>query len=117
MALSPEFRDYVLELLDPVQPFMLRPMFGGAGLFVDGKMFGLISRSDALYLKTDEQNRAEFEALDSEPHYGLRAYWLAPADLLEDPDRLCELALGAIAVSRRSPDKPKKKSKKKAQAS
>ena len=105
MALSPEFRDYVLELLDPVQPFTLRPMFG------------LISRSDALYLKTDEQNRAEFEALDSEPHYGLRAYWLAPADLLEDPDRLCELALGAIAVSRRSPDKPKKKSKKKAQAS
>jgi DNA transformation protein len=109
MALSQEFKAYVLELLDPVQPFTFRPMFGGAGFFVDGKMFALISRSDALYLKTDEQNRGEFQDMESEPHYGLKPYWLAPADLLEDQDRLCELARGSIAVARRSPDKPKKK--------
>lgn len=113
MPVSPEFRDYVLELLEPVQPFSLRPMFGGAGLFVDGKIFAIISRSDALYFKTDDLNRADFEAIDSEPFGPLPSYWLAPADLLEDTDRLCELALGSIAVARRAPDKPKRKSKKK----
>jgi DNA transformation protein len=109
MAVSREFRDYVLELLEPVRPFTFRPMFGGAGLFAGGRMFALISRSDALYFKTDGRNRADFEEIDSEPFEPLPSYWLAPADLFEDPERLCELARGSMAAARRAPNRATKK--------
>jgi DNA transformation protein len=37
-----------------------RRMFGGHGIFHEGRMFGLVS-GERLYLKTDEESRAEFE--------------------------------------------------------
>ena len=36
-------------------------MFGGAGLYRDGVMFGLVV-DDVLYLKVDERGRGEFDA-------------------------------------------------------
>ncbi|MDG2087826.1 MAG: TfoX/Sxy family protein [Arenicellaceae bacterium] len=39
-----------------------RHMFGGHGLYYDGIMFGLVA-DDQFYLKVDDTNRADFEAL------------------------------------------------------
>lgn len=47
-------------------PVTMRPMFGGWGVFLDGAMFGLVSR-ERLYLKTDERTRGEFERAGLEP--------------------------------------------------
>ncbi|MFM7344255.1 MAG: TfoX/Sxy family protein, partial [Tagaea sp.] len=38
-----------------------RAMFGGWGVYREGRMFGLIAE-DALYLKADDKNRPLFEA-------------------------------------------------------
>ena len=44
MAVSDEFADYVVEQLSNWGEVSARRMFGGAGLYRDGTMFGLIRR-------------------------------------------------------------------------
>ena len=86
-------------------------MFGGAGLYADGVMFGLLSR-DVIYLKADETTRSAFESEGCEPFSyrakgGQRAsmsYWRMPERLYDDPDELAVWAHQALAVAQRSRD-------------
>lgn len=69
MAISTEEREfaaYVVDLLQGMGPVYSKSMFGGFGVFLDGLMFGLIAGNE-LYLKVDELNLAEFEALGLQP--------------------------------------------------
>ncbi|MBS0241484.1 MAG: TfoX/Sxy family protein [Proteobacteria bacterium] len=84
-------------------------MFGGAGLFLDGLMFGLIT-GDATYLKADAENRAMFEAEGMQPFSYLRrgaiatltSYWRLPDRLLDEPDELLDWARASHACARRN---------------
>lgn len=53
MAVSDDFLNYVLDQLSRWGHVTVRRMFGGAGLYRDGKMFGLIA-DDIAYLKADD---------------------------------------------------------------
>jgi DNA transformation protein len=87
------------ELLAPLGPVMLKRMFGGYGVFLDGLMFGLVS-DDRLYFKTSEVSRAAFEAEGLGPFTYtkkgatavLTSYWQVPDRLLDDSDELVEWA-------------------------
>ena len=61
MTISREYLQHVLEMLEPLGGIRSRRMFGGAGIYRDGTMFGLIA-DDELYLRTDDINRPDFEA-------------------------------------------------------
>jgi DNA transformation protein len=97
------------EHLAPLGPITIRRMFGGAGVFLDGLMFGLIA-DGVLYLKTDEAGRTEFEREGLEPftyaRKGERAtlisYWRAPERLIDEPDELLAWARKASEVARRA---------------
>ena len=41
-------------------------MFGGFGIFCDGKMFGIVDAKGNCYLKADETTFPDFEAHNSE---------------------------------------------------
>jgi len=107
MAISPEFRDFILEQLEPLGPVSARAMFGGAGLYLDGILFALIAR-DVLYLRTDEVNRGDFERVGSGPFTPSAAkpytlpYHEAPAEALDDADDLCRWARGAWEAAKRA---------------
>ena len=47
MAVSRGFQDFVLDLLEPLNP-VSRRMFSGVGLFHGGVMFGLLVRDTML---------------------------------------------------------------------
>jgi DNA transformation protein len=87
------------ELLAPLGPVVLKRMFGGYGVFLDGLMFGLVS-DDQLYFKTSEASRAAFQAEGLGPFTYtkkgaaavLTSYWQAPDRLLDDSDELVEWA-------------------------
>ncbi len=106
MAVSAEYRDFVLEQLERVEPVTARAMFGGVGIYSRGLFFALIA-GDTVYLKVDDTNRADFEAAgmgpfrpfggDSKP----MQYYELPAELLEDPDRLRPWMHKALEVARR----------------
>ncbi|HEX5377037.1 MAG TPA: TfoX/Sxy family protein [Phenylobacterium sp.] len=113
MAVSPDFLDFVLEQLQPMGGITHRRMFGGVGLSRHELFFGLIAE-DVLYLKVDDENRAEFEAAGCEPFRPFggdkpMSYWSAPLEALEDPDALVAWSGKALdaAVRARAP-KPRK---------
>ena len=66
MAVSPGFANFVTEQLDGCGPIVTRRMFGGVGIY-SGDVFFAIIDNDILYLKTDDSNRADFEAAGSGP--------------------------------------------------
>jgi DNA transformation protein and related proteins len=111
MAVSPEFRDHILDLLQGFDGMSVRSMFGGAGLFLDGAMFGLVHRSDVLYFRTDDGNRGAYEAAGMGPLVPFAdgrmtmPFHQVPPDLFEDADEMCDWAREAWQAARRSKEK------------
>lgn len=111
MPVTASFVDFVLEQLAGLGAVSSRRMFGGVGLYCDGRFFGLID-DDTLYLKVDDGNRAMFEAAGMGPFrpFGderAMQYHELPADLLEDPERLRPWVDGALDAARRARRKKK----------
>jgi len=106
MAVSVEFRDYVLEMLAPLGGVAARRMFGGAGLYRDGAIFALVA-DDVLYFKVDDGNRGDFEAAGSGPFVPFpdgrmtMPYREVPADVLEEAETLRDWARRAWEAGRR----------------
>lgn len=107
MAVSPEYREFVLEQLGRVAPAVTsRAMFGGVGVY-SGVFFFALLAGDTVYLKVDDVNRPDFEAAGMGPFYPFdggkpMGYWELPADLLEDAEGLRPWIEKAIDVARRS---------------
>jgi DNA transformation protein len=117
MSLNPDFRDYILEQLNRLVPTTARAMFGGAGLYAEGRIFGLLD-DDTLYFKTNPETRPAFETAGCRPFQPFgpetkpMGYFEVPADAIEDPERLrpwLELALAAARAE--SSGKAKKRPK------
>jgi DNA transformation protein len=108
MSVRREFSEYAVELLSALGSVQARRMFGGVGLYCDGLMFALLA-GDALYFKVDEENRAAFEAVGSEPfRYAKKgewvtlSYWRAPDEALDSPEQALPWARSAHAAAVRA---------------
>jgi DNA transformation protein and related proteins len=111
MAVTPEYREFVLEQMGRVAPVTSRAMFGGVGVYSGGLFFALMD-NDTVYLKVDDTNRPDFEAAGMGPFRpfegaGAMGYYELPAELLEDLDRLRPWMDAALDVARRSRKKKK----------
>lgn len=103
MPVSPEYKEFIIEQLDRLGPVRMRGMFGGAGVYLDDLMFGLIF-DETLYLKVDDRNRPDFEAEGMEPFTyemtdgstGSLRYYEVPERLYDDPDELVQWARKAM---------------------
>jgi DNA transformation protein len=119
MAVSVEFRRYVLDQLHGLGRVTARPMFGGVGLYNDNLFFALLD-NDTLYFKVNDATRPRYAALGmkpfcpypDDPSREMGGYFEVPADVLEDADELVtwarqasEVALSARDGKRRSPPK------------
>ncbi|MBL8702300.1 MAG: TfoX/Sxy family protein [Alphaproteobacteria bacterium] len=100
------FLAFVRDALRPWGSVSVRRMFGAAGLFRDGTMFGFVL-DDALYLKVGAANRAAFIEAGCKPFvYTAKgkamamSYWDAPAAALDDEEMLRAIVAGAWAVAR-----------------
>jgi DNA transformation protein len=105
MAISPEYKEFLLDQFEPFGPVTIRRMFGGAGIFRDGLMFALVA-DDTLYFKVGDENQIDFEDRGMEPFTYLRKskpaslrYYEVPADVLEDPQELLPWAQKAFTVA------------------
>lgn len=106
MRVSEGFRQFVLDQLEPVTGVVPRAMFGGVGLYSRDVFFGIIA-GDTLYLKVDDGNRADYEAIGMAPFmpYPKRSatmqYYAVPIAVLENPDELLVWVRKAIAAAER----------------
>ncbi len=100
--------DFIRELFSGLGAVEVRRLFGGAGLFADGVMFGLVS-SGEIYLKADAETAPRFEAEGCGPfEYGTKtgrraivSFRKLPERLYDDADELVQWAREALAVARR----------------
>ena len=108
MSISDEFVDYVIDQLSDWGEVSARKMFGGAGLYREGAMFGLIA-DDVAYLKVDDTNRKYFVRAGSSPFKPfpdkvkttIMPYYEIPADVLENPIVLAEWAQHSFNIARK----------------
>jgi DNA transformation protein and related proteins len=114
MTANRQFIEFVTDILAPIGVISVRQMFGGAGVYADGRIFALIAY-DRLYLKTNDAGQAAFEnedmacfTYDTKTGPGqIRSYWQIPDRLLDEPDELIEWARRSMAVAADEPVKPK----------
>jgi DNA transformation protein len=105
------------ELFQEFGPVSVRRMFGGSGIFVEGRMIGLIA-GGVIYLKADAETIAQFEREGQGPfsyatkngEHTLTSYWRMPDRLYDDAEELARWARAAYAVALRVAAKPKRKS-------
>jgi DNA transformation protein len=118
--LDPEF---IHELFSQFRPVTIKRMFGGAGLYSESLMFGLVF-DGTIYLKVDEISMPDFEREGSQPFVYTRAkirgrivhstsYWRLPERLYDDPDALAVWAARALAIAERSKAVPSARGKRK----
>lgn len=103
MSVSNEFLAYLLDQFAGWGNVTTRKMFGGAGLYRDGKMFGLVA-DDVAYLKVDDSNRDAFVQAGSRPFRPypnkptVMPYYEIPPDVLEQPEELIKWAECSLAI-------------------
>ena len=112
MPVSREYLEYVLDQLRTLGQITAKRMFGGAGIYLGGRFFGLVAE-DVLYFKVDDANRKDYLDAGSGPFRPFGSYEMSyyevPADVLEDSERLREWAEKALAAAEKS-GKGRKKS-------
>ena len=95
MAQEKTHNDFVAHVVDTMRELgavSAKQMFGGWGLYHEGAFFAIIV-GDALYLKVDDDNRAEFESaglpsfvyVTKDGDRMEMSYHLAPPEALENP--------------------------------
>jgi DNA transformation protein len=109
MSSEAAFVAHLLDLLEPLGGVSAKRMFGGYGIFRDGPMFGLVADGE-LYLKTDAENRGDFESRDlaafrfemKNGRVSVMSYHRCPEEALDSPHAMRPWAGSAIAAARRS---------------
>jgi DNA transformation protein len=124
--------DFIRELFAPFRPVAVKRMFGGAGIYAEGLMFGIIF-DGAIYLRVDEASIPSFEREGSAPFVypfakdhplagrgrnlregrPSRHFWRLPDRLYDDPDELAMWAARALAIAEQRKDAPRGRAKKK----
>lgn len=118
MPLSPEFANYVTELIAGFGKVEMKRMFGGAGLYRDGVGFAILD-DDTFFLKADVTLGAELRKRGSQPwRYSVTkdgavrdiAYWSLPDTAADDPDEAVGLVRRSFVIAAQAAKaKPKKK--------
>jgi DNA transformation protein and related proteins len=114
--------DFIAELFAPFGSVAVRRMFGGAGLFCEGLMFGLVF-DGAIFLRVDDASIPDFEREGSKPFVYTRAksagrvgrhslsYWRLPERLYDDPEELVSWAQRALEIARLRKATPRKRAR------
>ena len=102
-----EFIGFLQEVLEKWGEVTARRMFGGYALYHEGLMFAIVV-DNRLYLKVDDQNRPDFEALGLIPFtYPMKgrevalSYWSAPDAIFDDPSEAVRWARSAWEAAAR----------------
>lgn len=102
------FTELCIEMLSPLGPVRVRRMFGGQGVYVDG-LFVAIIDDGQLFLKSDDVNRARFDAAGCAhftfPKDGedvITSYRRPPEEALESPPLMLPWARLALEAALRA---------------
>ena len=101
--------DHIVEMFAAFGPVLVRRMFGGAGIYAEGRMFALLA-DGVIYLKAGKRTVPAFQregckqfSYDiKDGKRALLSYWRLPERLYDDPDELAHWARDALAAARQA---------------
>lgn len=101
-----DFYTFLVDQLAPLGPVIVRRMFGGAGLYLDGIMFGLVAEGTC-YLKVDDTNRGDYEAqgmgpfvYDGQGKAMAMPYFEVPPSVLDSREDFSAWGRKSLAIAR-----------------
>jgi DNA transformation protein len=112
--------EFACELFAGLGGVSVRRMFGGAGVYAQGRMFALIAE-EVIYLKADAALQAALQEAGSQPFTWIpdsgpkkgqpiaMRYWRLPDAALDDPDAALGWGKRALAVALATDKTPKTK--------
>ena len=101
MAISAEYREYVLDLFSGLGPVQIKRMFGGAGVYLDDACFALILSGEEIFMRGDDRLGPAYEEAGSERwiYDGANKrgpvampYWRLPDSAQDDPEEAVDWA-------------------------
>ena len=109
MTPSTEYKEYVLELLEPIGSLRTSHFFGGIGIYYGSVQFAMMM-GNSLYFVVDESTRKKFEQAGMQPFSYLtkkgriqvRKYFELPEDVLTDAEQLRQWAQESIQVANKT---------------
>ena len=87
------------EKLTEIDGISSKKMFGGYGIFHEGKMFALVNSKGQAYLKFDDSIKEKFIEGGSHQH-GKMPYFSLPEDVFKDHDKLIAWVQESISISK-----------------
>ena len=115
--------DLAVDLFSALGPIRIRRLFGGAGIYLDDRMFGHIA-DEIIHIKVDDAMKVELAELGSGPfEYVARrksvagakidlGYWRLPDGALDDPEEAADWGRRALVVAQAKAKPPRKKAAK-----
>jgi len=94
-----EVAEDIVDRLSPLSPVTWKKMFGGAGIFLNAKMFALVNHDGYAHLKVNDSNRDRYAAAGS-TKFGNMPYYAIPEDVLADDGRLLEWAEASARLAK-----------------
>lgn len=95
------FGAFVLDQLSELGEVVGRPMFGGAGFYLDGEFFGILYE-ERLYFRVSPETIGEYKARKAKPFAPFggargesRGYYEVPVEIIESPGDLIKWARAA----------------------
>src|SRR5262245_8836741 len=92
------FGAFVLDQLSALHGIVAKPMFGGAGLYLNGSFFGILYKQH-LYFRVSPETIGEYKKRKMKPFAPFegkqgtsRNYYQVPLEILESPDDLVSWA-------------------------
>ena len=97
--LSNQLAELLEEKLAVIGGITTKKMFGGSGLFHEGKMFGLIDSKANCFLKANDDNKSDFIKSGGEQHSRM-PYYSVSEGIIDNSDILLPMANHAITISK-----------------
>lgn len=89
----------IVEKLAPIGGITSKRMFGGYGIFHEGKMFGIINTKGERFFKVNETTETRYSDAGSHRHSKM-PYFQVPPAVWEDFDALLVWANESISISK-----------------
>lgn len=87
--------ELLVEKLNDIGGISSKKMFGGHGIFHEGKMFGIVDSKGQAYFKVNDIIKTDFEENGCHRH-GKMPYFSIPNVILNDDEKLMEWAIKTL---------------------
>jgi DNA transformation protein len=91
--------DLLIKKLSVIDGITSKKMFGGHGIFYEGKMFGIIDSKGTYFLKVDDSIKTDFIKKGGSQHSRM-PYFTIPDEVIENNEELISWVKRSISLNK-----------------